>query len=136
MHLKGLNYYLRFFLLHESEKEVGQVDDIFQFIILFLVTMFSFILGSVGLFFFLNNTFIWPLVAILLISFLILTTPLNLLLDFGISFVTYVKGTGTSSVLFKEVLFDIISTFIIFIRFLIQNIRFLFIFLAIFELFE
>ena len=33
MHLKGLNYYLRFFLLHESEKEVGQVDDIFQFII-------------------------------------------------------------------------------------------------------
>jgi hypothetical protein len=75
-------------------------------------------------------------VAILLVSVLVLTTPLNLLFDFGISFSVYVKGTGTSSVLFKEVLFDIISTFIVFIRFLIQNIRFLFIFLAIFELFE
>ena len=135
-HLKGLNYYLRFFLLHESEKEIGQVDDIFQFIILFLVTIISFILGSIGLFFFLNDTFTWPFIAILLVSFLILTTPLNLLVDFGIAFIAYVKGAGTSSVLFKEVLFDIISTSIVFIRFLIQNIRFLFIFLAIFELFE
>ena len=135
-HLKSNNYFLKLFLLHESEKEVGQADDIFQFIILFLITLFSFILASMGFFFFFNGVFVWPFVAILSVSFLVLTVPLNLLLDFGISFTVYVKGTGAGSVLLKEVLFDVISTFIIFIRFLIQNVRFLFIFLAIFELFE
>lgn len=74
--------------------------------------------------------------SLFLISLLILTVPLNLFIDFGISYFAYIRGSASSTSLFKELLFDIISTFTVFIRFVIQNIRFLFIFSAIFELLE
>jgi hypothetical protein len=74
--------------------------------------------------------------SLLLVATLILTVPTNLFLDFGISFFVYIKGSASSSSLLKEFVFDIISTFTVFIRFVIQNIRFLFIFSAIFELLE
>ena len=51
-------------------------------------------------------------------------------------FFTYIRGAASSGNLIKEVVFDMISTFTVFIRFVIQNIRFLFIFSAIFELLE
>lgn len=51
-------------------------------------------------------------------------------------FFAYIRGSASSGNLIKEVLFDMISTFTVFIRFVIQNIRFLFIFSAIFELLE
>jgi hypothetical protein len=74
--------------------------------------------------------------SLFLISLLILTVPLNLFIDFGISYFAYIRGSASSTSLIKELLFDIISTFTVFIRFVIQNIRFLFIFSAIFELLE
>jgi len=83
-----------------------------------------------------TSFFLWSLTSLFLLSILILTVPLNLLVDFGISYFSYVKGSSISSSLLKELIFDIISVTIIFIRFLIQNIRFLFIFLGIFELLE
>jgi hypothetical protein len=67
---------------------------------------------------------------------LILSVPVNLFLDFGIAFFVYIKGSASGGNFIKEVLFDIISTTTVFIRFVIQNIRFLFIFSAIFELLE
>ena len=51
-------------------------------------------------------------------------------------FFAYIRGAASSGNLIKEVVFDMISTFTVFIRFVIQNIRFLFIFSAIFELLE
>jgi len=74
--------------------------------------------------------------ALFLLAILILTIPVNLFLDFGISFFAYIKGSASGGNIVKEVLFDIISTTTVFIRFVIQNIRFLFIFLAILELLE
>lgn len=51
-------------------------------------------------------------------------------------FVQYVRGSGrTTNVLF-EIMLDIVSVSIIMIRFFIQNIRFIFIFMAFFELYE
>lgn len=131
-----LNNFVRLFILNESEKEVGPVDDFFFFAILFILTLSSFIISS--LFFIIFNTFslVWIFGALLLVSILILTVPMNLFLDFGISFVVYIRGSASSGSLVKELLFDIISTATVFIRFVIQNIRFLFIFSAIFELLE
>lgn len=74
--------------------------------------------------------------ALFLLAILVLTIPVNLFLDFGVSFFVYIRGSSSSNNLIKELLFDIISTFTVFIRFVIQNIRFLFIFLAILELLE
>lgn len=134
--LKNFNNYSKYFLLNESEKEIGPSDDTFLFIILFIVTLVSFVLVTFNVIIFSSKIYVWVLVNLFLVSILVLTIPLNLFIDFGVFFTTYIKGTATSSTLLKEVLFDIIATFIVFIRFLIQNIRFLFIFLAIFELLE
>ncbi len=131
-----VNLFSKFFILNESEKEIGPVDDIFFFVVLFMLTLLSFIFSS---FFFLiiqGKFFIWAFTSLLLIMVLILTIPLNLFFDFGFYFFTYVRGSASGNNYIKELLFDIISSFTIFIRFIIQNIRFLFIFSAIFELLE
>ena len=48
----------------------------------------------------------------------------------------YVRGAASSSNLVVEAFFDIIGVVIIFTRFVVQNIRFLLVFVAFFELFE
>jgi|GEM_PF-5723995 len=48
----------------------------------------------------------------------------------------YVRGAASSSNLIAEAFFDIIGVIIIFTRFVVQNIRFLLVFVAFFELFE
>lgn len=131
-----LNNFIKLFILNESEKEVGPVDDFFFFAILFLLVISSFIIGSIVIIILQSSIFIWMFGALFLLAILILTIPVNLFLDFGISFFVYIRGSSSSNSLIKELLFDIISTFTVFIRFIIQNIRFLFIFLAILELLE
>lgn len=131
-----LNNLTRLFILNESEKEVGPVDDFFFFAILFVLTLCSFVVVSFLLILCHTSIFIWTFVSLLLISILILTVPVNLFIDFGISYFVYIRGSASSSSLIRELLFDVISTATVFIRFVIQNIRFLFIFSAIFELLE
>lgn len=131
-----MNNFTKLFILNENEKEVGPVDDFFFFAILFILTLTSFIISSFVVILLNSSVFTWAFGSLLLISILILTIPINLFLDFGISFFVYIRGSASSNNLIKELLFDIISTFTVFIRFVIQNIRFLFIFSAIFELLE
>ena len=44
--LSQSNYLAKFFILNESEKEVGPVDDMLTFASLFILTLFSFIFSS------------------------------------------------------------------------------------------
>lgn len=134
--IKTLNSFSKLFILNETEKEVGPVDDFFLFAILFFLTIVSFIITSFIIILINTNIFIWSFAALFVVSLLILTVPLNLFIDYGIMFFAYIRGSASSGNLIKEVLFDMISTFTVFIRFVIQNIRFLFIFSAIFELLE
>ena len=66
----------------------------------------------------------------------ILTIPVRLLWDFGLAFSMYVRGASSSTNLIVETFFDLIGVIIIFTRFIVQNIRFLMVFVALFELFE
>ena len=134
--IKTLNSFSKLFILNETEKEVGPVDDFFLFAVLFFLTIVSFIITSFIIILINTNIFIWSFAALFVVSLLILTVPLNLFIDYGIMFFAYIRGSASSGNLIKEVLFDMISTFTVFIRFVIQNIRFLFIFSAIFELLE
>lgn len=134
--LISLNTFTKLFILNENEKEIGPIDDFFFFVILFILTLISFVISSFLVILLNNSIFIWAFGSLLLISILILTIPVNLFIDFGISFFVYIRGSASSNSLIKELLFDIISTTTVFIRFVIQNIRFLFIFSAIFELLE
>lgn len=130
------NVLTKLFILNENEKEVGPADDFFFFTVIFILAIFSFIIMTFFVIILNNNIFVWSIASLFLVSIFILTIPLNLFIDFGISYFAYVRGSASSSSLIKELLFDIIATFTIFIRFVVQNIRFFFIFSAIFELLE
>lgn len=130
------NSIAKFFILNENEKEIGPVDDYFFFVILFVLTLCSFVFISIFFIIIQTKILIWTVASLILVAILILSVPVNLFLDFGIAFFAYIKGSASGGNFIKEVLFDIISTTTVFIRFVIQNIRFLFIFSAIFELLE
>lgn len=131
-----INNLTKLFILNESEKEVGPVDDFVFFAILFVLTLCSFVIVSLLVILLHSSIFIWIFASLFLVSILILTVPVNLFFDFGISFFVYIRGSASSSSLIKELLFDVISAATVFIRFVVQNVRFLFIFSAIFELLE
>jgi len=130
------NFFSKLTILNEVEKEVGPVDDFIFFSLLFITTIGFFIFITINVIIFHSNFFTWINTSFALLGFLFLTLPINLFFDYGISFVAYIKGSASGSNFIKELVFDIIGTFTVFIRFIIQNIRFLFILLAIFELLE
>lgn len=136
LELKGVNKFVKLFILNATEKDVGPVDDYFFFAILFMLTIILFIFSGFFLIMIQSNSYIWAFGAFVLLALFMLTIPVNLFIDFGAVFCTTIKGSASSNNLVKELLFDIISTTTVFIRFVIQNIRFLFIFSGIFELLE
>ena len=134
--LKVVNNLAKLFILNATEKEVGPVDDYFFFAVLFFLTISLFVFTSFVLLIVHSSIFIWSVSAFFFLTFLILTIPVNLFIDFGIVFCVAIKGSASGNNFIKELLFDIISTTTVFIRFVIQNIRFFFIFSGIFELLE
>lgn len=134
--IKAVNLLVKLFTLNATEKEIGPVDDYFFFGVLFILTISLFIFTSISLILIQNKIFIWAVSAFFLLTFLILSVPVSLFIDFGIIFCTAIRGSASGNNFLKELLFDAISTTIVFIRFVIQNIRFLFIFGGIFELLE
>lgn len=120
----------------ESEEELGAFDDAFTLIFFFLIVFGWFFCLSIN-FSFLNNMqlTLFGVGALVLIGFILLT-PFSTLIDFGIAFTAYIRGASSSSNLVIECIFDIIGTLVVFTRFVVQNIRFVLIFFAYFELFE
>ena len=62
--------------------------------------------------------------------------PNSVFLQIGLAFVQYIRGSAKSTLLFFETLLDFVSVSVIIIRFFVQNIRFVFIFVGFFEYFE
>lgn len=120
----------------ESEEELGSLDDSFTVIFLFLIVFGWFFCLSLSYsFLFYSQLTLFGVGAVILISFILLT-PFSTLIDFGVAFTTYIRGASSSSNLIVECVFDIIGTLVVFTRFVVQNIRFVLIFFAYFELFE
>lgn len=119
----------------DLEEEMGAADDaLFFFLIIasviiwfFLFTLFSAVL---------LNHISWILSLLVLSTSAAFVIPAAVLKNFGIAFVTYVRGHGRTRSIFYEAILDIVSVSIIFLRFLVQNMRFIFIFLTFFELYE
>lgn len=134
----GFNFYFNYFkmLSDLGEQEYGSYDD-FKFFLFFLVQMFMWYCWVL----FIGYTFSVQsesklVLLTLSVMITILTIPVRLLWDFGLAFGMYVRGAASSSNLIIEAFFDIIGVVIIFTRFIVQNIRFLLVFVAFFELFE
>lgn len=120
----------------ESEEEIASIDDT---VLLLIVIFFIF-----GWFFFFNYLniltalgdvmFIFIFLPLLLyIMFLI---PIFLLFDYGMHFITYLRGAGSSASLLMEFIYDCIAFLAFFIRLSVQNVRLLLITLTFFSLYE
>lgn len=107
----------------ESEEEIGSFDDMIIAGVLFFCVF--------GWFFYFNAVFLltWMpetmLVLYLLpgIYYIIVCIPTFLLYDFGIFFLSYLRGVGASSVIFFEVFFDYIAFLAFYIRLCVQGVR-------------
>lgn len=134
----GFNFYFTYFktLSDLGEQEYGSYDD-YKFFVFFLLQMFIWYCWVLFLgycFSLYGETKLMLLTISIMLT--IMTIPVRLLWDFGLAFGMYVRGAASSSNLIVEAFFDIIGVIIIFTRFIVQNIRFLLVFAAFFELFE
>lgn len=126
----------KFFIFFETEEEVGSVDDALNFIILFFLLFSWFFLVSSLFFNIYLSGFSLLSLGFGILVFFVLLIPLSVLLDFGLAFSSYIRGAGAGTNLIVEIIFDLIGTLVVFTRFIVQNIRFVLIFWAYFELFE
>jgi hypothetical protein len=108
----------------ESEKEIASFDDMLPFCLAIFLT--------VGWFFWANSIFSIsshynPLLFSQLIlpglAFMTFIAPFLILYDFGVFFVIYLRGSGTTALLAAEILYDMITLFSFFIRISIQIAR-------------
>lgn len=126
----------KFLHIVDSEEELGSLDDALTIIFLFMIVFGWFFMFSLPFSYLFNTQFTLLGLGAIILIFFILLTPLSTLLDFGVSFTTYIRGASSGSNLLVECIFDIIGTLVVFTRFVVQNIRFVLIFFAYFELFE
>lgn len=122
--------------LTEVEGEYGAVHDYIPYIFSLLILISWYYIFNIFLHFFTAqylNTFLICWYILILIT---LSIPFFTLKGFGLALASYVRGSGKTSIILIEVLLDLIAISVIFIRFFIQNIRFVLIFIAFFELYE
>ena len=118
-------------LITEAEKEISGIDDL---IIIFLVLFFVFgiyfmFYGFAQLSMYFNNySCIYVLMPFLF--FFVYVAPVCLLFDFGIYLFVYLRGSGPTSMLAAELLYDLINLFAYFIRVFIQLSRILLMLIA------
>lgn len=110
-------------LFLESEKELGAIDDY-----IYLVFLSLFIFGFYFCFFinFFNNSVTVNLTIFIfcpLFFVTILFIPLNLLIDFGLFFLIFLRGSSKTSNLLFEWLYDWMGLIAFFTRILVQFVR-------------
>ena len=118
----------------EVEEEVGSLDDILAYALVYLSVAISFLLTIFFVFFFKTSTFL-----VLLFNFILLVpilVPTFVIKNYGWGFLQYLRGVTRSSSLLFESFLDVVSMTSMYLRFFIQNIRFFFIFLTFFECYE
>lgn len=135
-YLSGIDtYFTSFAYFTDLEEEIGSADDsLYYFLVFGLFVLWFFFFTIWGGFFFSNIS--WIVVIFFFVGLAAILIPLFVLKDLGIAFVNYVRGAGRSSSLLFETMLDFVAVSVIMIRFAVQNIRFVFIFSAFFELYE
>lgn len=110
-------------LLVESEKEIGSMDDMLM-VLFFLL----FIFGWYFYIYFLSILSTFPEIVLVFYSlpflyYVIISMPTYLVYDFGIYFLTYLRGVGSSSLFTMELLYDYIAFAAFYIRLMVQSVR-------------
>ena len=130
------NFLANYVHLDDLEEEVGSIDDGAYYIIFFMLLIGWFYYFTVFARFFIikHQLFILTIFMIILLSGVVV--PSALLGQMGLQFTQFVRGSGRSANIIFETILDAVAVSVIMIRFFVQNIRFVFIFLAFFELYE
>lgn len=135
-HLNTTDSFSDFFsFLSDCDDEVGSIDDILFYSLLFvciIIWFFMFTIFSMYSF----NSVGWVVAVLNLIFVIAILTPMHVMYSFGLSFPMYIRGAGRTSSFIAETFLDFVAIGVMFARFLIQNVRLLLIFIAFFELFE
>lgn len=122
--------------LDEIEEECGQVVDVITYIIAFTLFVVWFFFFNIFASAIILNYIGWFFMIFILILILGVVIPTSVFLRTGLAFVQYVRGVGKGTLLIFETLLDFVSVSVIIIRFFVQNVRFVFIFIGFFEYFE
>ena len=130
------NFLANYVHLDDLEEEVGSIDDGAYYIIFFMLLIGWFYFFTVFARFIIvkHQLFILTIFMIILLSGVVV--PGALLAQMGLQFTQFVRGSGRSANIIFETILDAVAVSVIMIRFFVQNIRFVFIFLAFFELYE
>jgi len=110
-------------LSSEAEKEIFSIDDALNllfFLLFFFGVYFGFLFLSMSSSFTELFVFFLPL---LFIFYFIVLIPFNLLFDFGLFFVVYLRGSSNTSSLFFECVYDYIGVIAFFTRLIVQFVR-------------
>lgn len=122
--------------LDEVEEECGQIEDVIVYVMYFAVFVLWFYFFNIYAAYIIAKHLNWLLSIFCFILILGVVIPSSLLVQLGMAFAQYVRGSGRGTSLLFETLLDFVSVSVIVIRFFVQNIRFVFIFVAFFELYE
>lgn len=120
----------------EAEEEIASIDDT-SLVLILLVYIF-------GWFFYMNSVHLLsniPEISLVFYNlpflyYMIVLMPLFLLYDFGIYFITYLRGASSVSSILMEALYDYIALAAFYIRLLVQNVRLLLMTFTYFSLYE
>ena len=133
----NFNLYLLYYnMIVGSEKEFSGFDDYYWFLLLFLNIFGWYFLLILLIYVFDFTSTSWISFAVVCVTTSILGIPTSAFLNYGIFFAAYIRGAASSTNLISESIFDLIGVIVVFSRFVIQNIRFVLVFVAFFELFE
>jgi hypothetical protein len=120
----------------ESEEEIASVEDT-SLALVILIFVF-------GWYFYINCPFLINKVpelsvayyALPFLYYIVVFVPTFLVYDFGIFFLTYLRGAATTSSLVMELLYDYIAFAAFYVRLAVQNVRLLLMLFTYFSLYE
>ena len=120
----------------ESEKEFSSLEDYLVVIAYYIVVYLWSLLAIVYLHYLDMFEYASLLGYMPILLVMVIVMPVNLIIDCGALFVAYLRGVGSTTILLLECLYDVLATLIMFVRLLVQHIRFFLMFFAFYELME
>jgi hypothetical protein len=120
----------------ESEKELGSLDDMFLGVSILICIYAWFFYGTIFFHIFYNtsNSYIYMGFPFLLV--MILGMPTNMIWNYGLTFSSFLRGSSNTTIILLEFMYDILAASIMYIRLIVQNVRFILMFFAFFECYE
>jgi hypothetical protein len=111
--------------LIEAEEEISSPDDMAGALLLFIYVFFWFFYIYVWTIIEIQPEFMLIFCLMPFIYVVIFLIPTNLLVDFGIYFVAYLRGSASTPNFLFEAMYDYIAIFALFIRLFVQGVRLL-----------